>query len=43
MLQQLAITRQQMKQQFNKNLRFFAYKAGEKAWLKMKHYKSGES
>ena len=27
----------------NKNLRFFDYKAGEKVWLKMKHYKSGEN
>ena len=42
-LQQLAITRQQMQQQYNKNLRFFDYKAGEKVWLKMKHYKSGEN
>ena len=42
-LQQLAITRQQMQQQCNKNLRFFDYKAGEKVWLKMKHYESGEN
>ena len=32
-----------MQKQYNKNVRFNNYKVGDKAWLKVKHYKTGEN
>ena len=32
-----------MQKQYNHNLRFNDYKTGEKVWLKVKHYKTGEN
>ena len=31
-----------MQRQYNKNIRFYNYKVGDKVWVKMKYYKVGE-
>ena len=39
----LGISKTAMLKQYNKNLRFYDYKAGEKVWLKRRHFKPGEN
>ena len=40
---QLNLTRQQMQKQYNKNICFHNYHAGEKVWLRTKYFKTGEN
>ena len=39
----LVITRQVSSDIYNKNLRFIDYTVGQKVWVKVKHYKTGEN
>ena len=39
----LQISKTQMQQQYNTNIRFNNYVNGQKVWLKVKHYKTGEN
>ena len=39
----LHISRDKMQRQYNKNIRFYNYKVGDKVWVKMKYYKVGEN
>ena len=39
----LQLNKQKMQQQYNRNLRFIDYAVGQKVWLKVKHYKTGEN
>ena len=39
----LELSRQTMQKQYNKNLNFNDFKPGDRAWLKKKHYKTGEN
>ena len=39
----LELSKRQMQQHYNKHLRFHDYSAGAFAWLKVKHYKTGEN
>ena len=32
-----------MQRQYNKKLNFYDYQPGDRAWLKKKHYKTGEN
>ena len=41
--QTLQLNKQTMQQQYNRNLRFIDYAVGQKVWLKVKHYKTGEN
>ena len=40
---QLHLTREQMQKQYNKNICFHNYHAGEKVWLRTKYFKTGEN
>ena len=42
-LHHLGVSKKQMQAQYNKNIRFNDYKCGDKVWVKLKHYKTGES
>ena len=39
----LNISRMSMMRQYNKNVKFFDYQAGDKVWVKRRHYKPGEN
>ena len=39
----LKLSKIKMQKQYNRKLRFIDYKEGEKVWLKVKHYKTGEN
>jgi len=39
----LELSKIKMQQQYNRNLRFTNYVAGQQVWLKKKHYKTGEN
>ena len=39
----LGLSKIKMQQQYNRNLRFTNYVAGQQVWLKKKHYKTGEN
>ena len=39
----LQINKKRMQEQYNKNLRFIDYTVGQKVWVKVKHYKTGEN
>ncbi len=39
----LQLNKEKMQQQYNKSLRFFDHQPGEKVWLKVKFYKTGEN
>ena len=39
----LELSKRQMQKHYNKHLRFHDYSSGEFAWLKVKHYKTGEN
>ena len=39
----LQISKQNMMTQYNKNVRYFDYKPGNKVWVRKRHYKTGES
>ena len=41
--EKLQISKDMMKKQYDKNIRFHDYEEGSKVWLKVKHYKSGET
>ena len=41
--QQLGITREAMRKQYNKKIKVYDYKIGQSVWLKKKYYKTGES
>ena len=40
---QLGLSKKKMQTQCNKNIRFNDYQPGDKVWVKLKHYKTGES
>ena len=42
-IEKLQLSKTKMQRQYNKNLRFIDYKKGQKVWLKVKHYKTGEN
>ena len=42
-IEQLKLSKQFMMRQYNKRLRFNDYGEGDKVWLKVKHYKTGEN
>ena len=42
-IENLQISKRKMQQMYNENLRFNDYQPREKVWLKVKHYKTGES
>ena len=42
-IQELNLSKEKMMRQYNKNLRVIDYKNGEKVWLKVKYYKTGEN
>jgi len=42
-IQRLHLNQQRMQRQYNVQLRFINYKRGDKVWLKIKHYKTGEN
>ena len=42
-LHHLGVSKKQMQAQYNKNIRFNDYKCGDKVWVKLKHYKTGEN
>ena len=39
----LALSKEKMQQHYNKNIRYIDYAIGQKVWLKVKHYKTGEN
>ena len=39
----LKLSKEKMQAQYNKNIRFIDHKAGDKVWLKVKYYKTGEN
>ena len=39
----LSVSKERMQKQYNKHIRFNDYTIGDKVWVKMKHYKTGES
>ena len=39
----LELSKERMQQHYNKNVRYIDYIAGQKVWLKVKHYKTGEN
>ena len=39
----LNISKERMKKEYDKNIRVYNYDVGSKVWLKIKHYKSGET
>ena len=39
----LQLSKEKMQAQYNKNIRFIDHKAGDKVWLKVKYYKTGEN
>ena len=39
----LKLSKIKMQKQYNRNLRFNDYKGGDKVWLKVKYYKTGEN
>ena len=41
--EKLKLSKLKMQKQYNRNLRVFDYKKGQKVWLKVKHYKTGEN
>ena len=42
-IRELELSKKIMQRQYNKKLRFVAYQNGQKVWLKVKHYKTGEN
>ena len=42
-IEKLQISKEKMKKDYDKNIRIYDYKEGSKVWLKVKHYKSGET
>ena len=38
----LELSKERMQQHYNKNIRYIDYLVGQKVWLKVKHYKTGE-
>ena len=42
-IDKLKLSKIKMQKQYNRNLNFFDYEKGEKVWLKVKHYKSGDN
>ena len=42
-IQELELSKLKMMRQYNQNLRFHDYKRGDKVWLKVKYYKTGEN
>ena len=42
-IEHLKLSKIKMQKQYNRNLRFHDYKSGEKVWLKVKYYKTGEN
>ena len=39
----LQVSKEKMQAQYNKNIRFIDHKTGDKVWLKVKYYKTGEN
>ncbi len=39
----LKLSKEKMQRYYNRNIRFIDYQAGDKVWLKVKHYKTGEN
>lgn len=39
----LQLSKERMQAQYNKNIRFIDHKTGDKVWLKVKYYKTGEN
>ena len=42
-IQELKLSKEKMMRQYNQNLRVIDYKTGDKVWLKVKYYKTGEN
>ena len=42
-IEKLNISKDKMKKEYDKNTRVYDYDVGNKVWLKVKHYKSGET
>lgn len=42
-IKNLKLSKFRMQKQYNRNLKFIDHRGGEKVWLKVKHYKTGEN